>query len=435
MTLDPLDYLDARDARQAWLERALAAARARGLASVVTLGANLPGADKHRPGVARLARTGLERLQAGFALEPFHQGSDLLGPFALLLGAGAARDGKRIALGLETGLEGGRLLDIDVYQADGVQLDRRALGLPARACLLCAEPAGVCARTGRHPAAELGRQVDALLRPYRPEPRPLRPELLARCLVQGARQELDLTPKPGLVDRHDPGSHPDLSYARMRASIDLLPRFYADLLAGPGPGGALEPIVQAGRDAEARMVAAIRSNAHKGYLFLSGLVLLAARAGDGRPDSLRPAIAGFARRFFGQFEAAAGQGGVRSRLGLGGIRAEAEQGLPAVFEAGWPRYREALEDREPGEAGYLLMAVLMQRVEDTTTVRRGGLAALERLRRDGAELQRRLEQRREVRGLLAEWNEDYVRLGLTMGGVADCMALTFALEAASGALG
>jgi len=429
MSLDRRDFLDARDGRQRLLEDALAAARGRGLAWVATLGANLPGADKHRPGVARLLRAGL----AAFPAEPWHRGSDLLGPFAVLLGAGSAEAGKRAAVALETGLEGGRLLDLDIHRVDGTPLDRRELGLPPRACFLCAEPAAACARAGRHPAGALRARVDALLEPYRPEPR-IRPEALAACLVQGAQRELDLTPKPGLVDRHDAGSHPDLSYARMRASIDLLPRFYAELTDCAGPDGALEPIVQAGRDAEARMVAAIQGNAHKGFLFLSGLVLLAARGSDGRPASLRDAIAAFARRFFARFESAASHGGeLRARAGLGGIRAEAELGLPAVFEAGWPRYREALEaGRTPAEAGYLLMAVLMQRVEDTTTLRRGGPAGLERLRRDGALLQRRLEQGREVGALLAGWNEDYRQLGLTMGGVADCMALTFALEAAAG---
>ncbi len=431
MSLERRDFLDARDGRQRELERALAAARGRGLAAVVTLGANLPGADKHRPGVARLARAGLAALRAHPGLEPFHQQSDLLGPFAVLLAAGPAEAAKGAALALEAGLAGGRLLDVDVYPADGTQLDRRALGLPPRTCFLCAEPAAACARAGRHPAGELLARADALLRPYRPEPR-IRPEALAACLVQGALRELELTPKPGLVDRHDAGSHPDLSYARMRTSIDLLPRFYAELADCAGPEGALEPVVQAGRDAEARMVAAIQANAHKGFIFLSGLVLLAARGSDGRPASLREAIAAFARRFFARFESAASHGGaLRARAGLGGIRAEAERGLPAVFEAGWPRYREALEaGRTPAEAGYLLMAVLMQRVEDTTTIRRGGPAALERLRRDGALLQRRLEQGQEVGALLAGWNEEYRQSGLTMGGVADCMALTFALEAA-----
>jgi triphosphoribosyl-dephospho-CoA synthase len=114
---------------------------------------------------------------------------------------------------------------------------------------------------------------------------------------------------------------------------------------------------------------------------------------------------------------------------LGGIQAEAEQGLPAVFEHGWPRYREALEagwGRE--QASFYLMSVLMQRVEDTTAIRRCGLEGLSRLRRDGARLQRLLERQQAPEQMLTDLNQEYRRSGLTMGGVADCMALTFALQ-------
>jgi triphosphoribosyl-dephospho-CoA synthase len=103
--------------------------------------------------------------------------------------------------------------------------------------------------------------------------------------------------------------------------------------------------------------------------------------------------------------------------------------LPAVFEHGWPKYREALEAGwEPEHAGFYLMAVLMQKVEDTTAVSRCGLEGLSRLRRDGAHLQRLLEQQRAPEPALAALNQEYRKSGLTMGGVADCMALTFALQ-------
>ena len=56
----------------------------------------------------------------------------------------------------------------------------------------------------------------------------------------------------------------------------------------------------------------------------------------------------------------------------------------------------------------------------------GGFEGLSRLRRDGA-LQRLLEQQ-APEPMLAYLNREYRRSGLTMGGVADCMALTFALQ-------
>jgi triphosphoribosyl-dephospho-CoA synthase len=83
---------------------------------------------------------------------------------------------------------------------------------------------------------------------------------------------------------------------------------------------------------------------------------------------------------------------------------------------------------DSGRAAFCAMAHLMQRVEDTTAVRRCGLEGLARLRADGRTLQRHLERGEAPEPLLAALNEEYRSLGLTMGGVADCLALVFALE-------
>jgi triphosphoribosyl-dephospho-CoA synthase len=219
----------------------------------------------------------------------------------------------------------------------------------------------------------------------------------------------------------------------MRASIELLPRYYDELLRCWRRGAPLADSIQAGVEAERRMTRAIHSNAHKGYIFLSGLLLMAACRCAGGPG-LREAIAELARACAAQAGAVASHGAeLRQRLGLGGVRAEAESGLPAVFEQGWPHYREALAAGwEPDQARFQLLAVLMQRVEDSTAVSRCGLDGLARLRRDGAELQGLLERQRDPEPRLAELNQDYQGSGLTMGGVADCLALTLALQAAVG---
>jgi triphosphoribosyl-dephospho-CoA synthase len=246
----------------------------------------------------------------------------------------------------------------------------------------------------------------------------------------GALRELDLTPKPGLVDRRDSGSHADLSYASMLASVELLPLYFDEILGCHQNRRPLQDFVQAGIDAENRMVREIQSNAHKGFVFLSGLALMAACTCGGQADLLRQKISEIAATFFSHFGSTVSHGaGIRNCYGLGGIQAEAEQGLPAVFEHGWPRYREALEagwGRE--QASFYLMSVLMQRVEDTTAIRRCGLEGLSRLRRDGARLQRLLERQQAPEQMLTDLNQEYRRSGLTMGGVADCMALTFALQ-------
>jgi triphosphoribosyl-dephospho-CoA synthase len=66
-------------------------------------------------------------------------------------------------------------------------------------------------------------------------------------------------------------------------------------------------------------------------------------------------------------------------------------------------------------------------VDDTTTVRRCGEAGLFRLRRDGARLERLLGAGGDPGSFLRRLNAEYREIRLTMGGVADCMAIVFAL--------
>jgi triphosphoribosyl-dephospho-CoA synthase len=424
-------FLRARDERQQDLLRALTQAGAAG-ASLLFLSTNVPGPEKLRPGLARLAEQALADLAEVLPLEVVLSRTDVLGPFHLAYSTASADSAKRAAVALEAGEPAGRLLDIDVYRLDGTQMDRAQLGLPQRACLLCSEPARECIRIQRHSLGELQARVDALLGDAARRPQPFSSERLARALHQGALRELELTPKPGLVDRHDNGSHPDLSFALMSTSAELLPRYYEDLLQRFRGQDSLEGFVQAGRDAETRMVQAIQGNGHKGYIFLSGLVLLAACQCQGRLGDLRGAITELAAQVFAFLPALDTHGAqLRVRYGLGGIRAEAEGGLPAVFDQGWPAYRTALEHGStPEQAAFHLLAALMQSVEDTTAVQRCGPEGLARLRRDGRSLQACLEQGQDPGPFLAALNDDYRRANLTMGGVADCMALTFALQAA-----
>lgn len=339
---------------------------------------------------------------------------------------------KALALKLEEQSPSGRLLDLDVYAPDGQPLSRRQMGHPLRRCLLCAETAPDCIRLQRHAPEAFEPRLEELLRPFATAAPRLKPERLAHALVRGAQRELDLTPKPGLVDRHDNGSHPDLSHARMQASIDLLPRYYQDLLEALRQGAPLEACVAVGLAAEARMAEAIHTNAHRGYIFLSGLLLMGTFEVEGREEVLPAAVSRLARRFF-QTRAPLGTHGAALRsIGLGGLQAEAEAGLPSVFDGGWPRLQETQRQGIPqDQRGFHLLAELMQVVEDSTAVHRCGPEGLARIRRDGNRLEACLAAGQSPFALLDTLNSDYRALGLTMGGVADCLALCFALQEAA----
>ncbi len=419
-------YLEARDERQRRLQRAFAQDGCGSSASILTISTNVPGSPKGLLGLSPRVRETVDAVRGWPGFQVIHAGPDALGPFYVARCALPPQQAKEWAVALEAEATQARLLDLDIYTSQGIQIGRAELGLPPRSCLLCEAPAQECIRLHRHPQTELRARAEELLKPARVP----HPQDLAKRLVLGARMELELTPKPGLVDRRDPGSHPDLSYESMQASINLLPGYFEALLQSLQEGHALSRFVQHGIDAGDRMHRRIQANGHRGYIFLSGLLLLAAAKGGPEIAELRRSISEVAAAFFSAFDPRDTPGAsIRAQGGLGGIRAEAERGLPALFEQGWPAYQAALDAGwDWDEAGFYLMAVLMQCVEDTTAIRRCGPDGLTRLRRDGAHLQQLLERRENPLPALQSLNEDYRGLGLTMGGVADCMALTFALD-------
>jgi holo-ACP synthase CitX len=424
-----LALLAARDAR-AELIAHLAAALPRDH-SLVFLSLNVPGASKSSPRLARLARRARRTVLASLpGTDLARDGHDALGPWAAVACAGDAAATKQHAVALEETLPAGRLLDLDVVTSAGAVIGRAALGLPPRRCLVCPEPAVDCIRAGRHTAEALEAAVNQLV--DRDDA-----AQMAAALADAARVELELTPKPGLVDRRDNGSHPDLSFELMERSVALLPRYYEELLAAPD----LPACIAAGIGAERRMLAAIGTNAHRGYIFLSGLVLLSVRktgdVGAGADDPLaeeplRSRIVERARAILsrpGSPGVASHGAAVRAALGVGGIHAEALAGLPSVFEHGLPALDRARRHFGPGDSPlHYLMAVLMTTVDDTTAVHRCGREGLARLRADGARLKAAMDAGQPYLPLLAVLNADYREMGLTMGGVADCMAVTIALR-------
>lgn len=158
------NILLARDRRQELLARHLAA----GYPATVFLSLNIPGATKNRPGVAGLFSWALEEAAEAFpGLATLETSEDLLGPFAVQGIRQPAGDVKLRCMALETSHPAARLVDLDVFDNQGRQIDRAALSLPPRPCLACSLTAVECIRLGRHTCRELTDKTDELLAPYR----------------------------------------------------------------------------------------------------------------------------------------------------------------------------------------------------------------------------------------------------------------------------
>ncbi len=135
---------------------------------------------------------------------------------------------------------------------------------------------------------------------------------------------------------------------------------------------------------------------------------------------------------------ASGSNGSRARgtYRAEGIRGEALRGLPALFGEALPAFRrEMAAGGNRGSATFAMLGRLMASVEDTTALHRCGRQGLETVRKDGETLESLVAQRDDFMAFLAERNTHYVSRNLTMGGVADMLALSFAWLSHTGELG
>lgn len=258
---------------------------------------------------------------------------------------------------------------------------------------------------------------------------------MASALAEGAKMELYLTPKPGLVDLEDTGSHTDLNIPVMEASIGYVAEYLDAISESLLAGEAFPFQKQIAIEAEQKLYSSLGTNTHKGYIFLSGMLLIAMwHAKSVCAADVRVSLARLSQEYFLNHSTGLTNGSVvREKLAVKGIVLEATLAYPALFDVALPAYRElTAHNRSHEEASFLMLARLMQVVEDTTTLHRGGARGLARVKSDGEALERVIIECGDYVGLLRELNRAYVQENLTIGGVADMIGLAFSYLVWSG---
>lgn len=307
---------------------------------------------------------------------------------------------KNICMVLEDG-EAGRLFDFDVTNEHGAALSRSE----PRRCLLCGRPAAECARSREHPLEQvLAKANDIMLK------------FTSKRLALGAHaaliKELDLTPKPGLVDKNNSGAHFDMDYSLfVKSAAALTPYFEHAVLMGAA-GAGLPPLEAEGIAAEAAMFAATGGvNTHKGAIFLFMTLLCGIGAhfsGSGDPFSAAAALA--AEKSAAQSTHGAA---VRAKYAAPGAVGEAAAGFPtAVFAAGL---------LAKGAPPLRVLFEIMARTEDTNVLFRGGVPALDFVHRSAARALSLPDDFLPAES--ARLDGEFILRGISPGGCADILAL------------
>ena len=254
------------------------------------------------------------------------------------------------------------------------------------------------------------------------------PYLIAHLAVDALIDELDTTPKPGLVDHNDNGAHQDMDFALMARSIKAL-QPYLVKLAIMGHTCArrdmmpdAEEVRQVGIEAEKAMLIATGGvNTHRGALFAMGLTTLAAAwcmEHNGNIDErhLRNIII----QVSGEFNPTAGTHGnnaVNAHHVMGALDF-AKNGYLQLFNNWLPAYQSYLTD-DASTACHRLLLLIMSQLDDTNIIHRVGYEKAQQVKQEA----QALLDNYSTAGM-EQMNRDFIARNISPGGSADMVALT-----------
>lgn len=346
---------------------------------------------------------------------------------------------KRITTQIEDRFPLGRLYDMDVLDPRGGKLDRELVGGKSRDCIVCGAPGRGCASRRLHTVPELQMAAEGLLTEHFLA---LDAEAVALLAEESLLEEVRTTPKPGLVDLRNTGSHRDMNADTFAASANALRPYFAECVrigrenAGEPEETAFGLLRQAGLAAEADMYrATFGVNTHKGAIFTLG-ILCGALGRLWKPEGtaiplerLLEESARIGAGAAGDFAAGGDTAGLRlyRGKGIGGIREEVARGLPSVALLGLPAFRRGLaQGLSRNDAALMALLKLVAGVEDTNLYHRGGEKGAAFAKEAAAALLDTGHFPGKAR--LEELDDAFIARNLSPGGCADLLAVTLFLE-------
>lgn len=274
--------------------------------------------------------------------------------------------------------------------------------------------------------------------------------------ILSLRDELDLTPKPGLVDQSDTGAHQDMDYTTFQHSIKALsPYFHAYITIGfekahLSPEDLFIQLRLKGIEAEKAMFQATSGiNTHKGINFLMAVLLGAC----GQHLSLHPSLknTGLSLSDIKMIclrtipltqhletqdltnlnqkkpqELSHGEK-LYLRHGIKGPRGMVMSGFALIFQEALPYYLDLLLKTSSHIAKIRLLLFLMSIVEDGNLIHRGGLDAWKQVQSDSKQLST-ITQDAHLLSALTDYNKILIQRNLSPGGSADLLSICFFLE-------
>ena len=248
------------------------------------------------------------------------------------------------------------------------------------------------------------------------------------------------TPKPGLVDSNNNGSHHDMNVESFKKSAAALyPYFEQCLKIGfegteASPDSTFHKLRLAGLEAEKEMYFATNGvNTHKGIIYSMGVLLctIGKTWSPVNPFSDIDKVFKECSRLVEEsvkndleaIDKSTAGGRLYLSTGEKGIRGEVSQGFPSVKNISLPVFCKAFEEgKNKNDAGIVALLHLMGSIYDTSVYNRGGEEGVYYAQKYANKI---LSQKSFDHGDILKMDLDFIKKNLSPGGAADLLAITY----------
>ena len=246
-------------------------------------------------------------------------------------------------------------------------------------------------------------------------------------------QELETYPKPGLVSHIDNGSHSDMDYALFLRSINALGSYFHELVMAGINNASFDKLKLLAIAAETRMLEATNTiNTHRGAIFIFGLLIPGLSYLISRGLNSETLSATIIKNYSADLSThkpnpASHGSKIREQYQLLSIIDSARKGFPLIFAA--------LEELSSYKQSYTnetyirlkLFFYIMQHLDDTNLVHRGGIDGLKYAKIEAVRLSK-IECNKMQYDAALSLHHDFIRKNLSPGGSADVFAAVIFLD-------
>ena len=406
---------------------------------VISFTMNIAGPVKTSPLIERSFFKGIRLLKEKLPLDSIKYESIEVKPTgceAIFSVFEKAEEIKKTTSLIEESISLGRLFDMDVIDTDFTKLEREH----PRTCLICQKEGKVCSAGRLHSVNELSEKVKKIMEDYFFI---CDKEFISSLAVKSLLDEVHTTPKPGLVDLKNNGSHSDMNVKTFEKSALILKPFFEECFK-IGKETSLLPydevfplLKQAGIIAEKNMYSVTDNvNTHKGAIYSLGLICssigrlwsadLPFKSAKDICKETANIVKNAVEKDFSNLKPETFGEKLYLEHGIKGIRGEALSGFESVLNISLPRYKE-LRDKNYSfnDAGAITLLYLITSIYDTNLYKRGGIKGAEFAKNITKELlEHSPEPSKEKIELL---DKLFIERNLSPGGSADLLSLTYFL--------